>query len=110
MPVLVPLEQSNPDYEFLTSIENVTYLFRVRWNARAAAWYMDLMTEDGTSIRMGMKIVLGAMFGVRSPSALFPAGVFMASDMSQQNLDAGLDDMGTRIQVFFYTLDEVDAL
>lgn len=106
MPQRLPLIPSVPAYQFGTTLDGIQYLFNIRWNTREEAWYMDILKEDETPIRHGIKVTLGSFLGRRSVNPDFPPGVLMAYDTSQENRDAGFDDLGTRVVVFFYTLDE----
>jgi hypothetical protein len=106
----LPLVPAIANYDFATVLGGTTYVFNVYWNARDAAWYLDLLAEDETPIRHGVKILLGSPLGRRSASPLFPAGVLLASDLSGENLDATFDDLGTRVVVYFFTADELAAL
>jgi hypothetical protein len=110
MPQMLPLVPLIPHYRVGTELAGIQYLLDVRWNERDSAWYLSLMAEDETPIRMGMKIVLGTMLGVRSAHPLFPPGAFMASDLSGKGRDATLTDLGTRVVVYFFTNDELNAL
>lgn len=109
MPYRLPLVPSVPSYRVGTTIEDVQYVLDVRWNARAEAWYIDILDEDETPLRMGMKVVLGAILGGRSALATMPRGMFTAYDTSGNEQDATLDDLGTRVVVYYYTEAEVAA-
>ncbi len=108
--VVLPFAPSLPNQRFGTTLDDVQYLFDVRWNERDAAWYFDLLAEDETPIRHGIKIVLGAALGGRVAAAAFPRGVLMAADTTGAGVEPGLDDLGTRVVVYFFTLAELDAL
>jgi len=109
MPQLLPLIPSVPSYRVATTLAGTQYVLDVRWNGRAAAWYMDLLQEDTTPIALGIKIVLGRFIGIRVTDPAFPPGIIMASDLSGAGIDATLDDIGTRVAVYFYTLEEINA-
>jgi hypothetical protein len=110
MPQRVAFEPTTPHYRFGTVIDGVQYIIDARWNGRDGAWYFDLLLSDETIILSGIKIVLGALLGSRSANASAPAGYFFAGDSSGDNRDAGLDDLGHRVFVYFYTDAEMAAL
>lgn len=110
MPQLIPLEAGVPFYQFSTTLDGEDFLFDVRWNTRDAAWYFDISTIDEVPISSGNKIALGASPGGRVASADFPAGLFVMLDTSGTGVDATFDDIGVRVQMFFYTSAEIDAL
>lgn len=110
MAVVLPFDASNPFYEFTTTINGASYRFNVRWNGRDAAWYFDVYEIDDTPIANGIKIVLGCYLGRHTNHTLFRDGVIVAVDVSNSGKDAGIDDLGSRVQVMRLTLDEVLSL
>jgi len=109
MPRLIPLTPSEPFYSFTTTLEDVDYLFDVRWNAIDGAWYFDVSTVSEEPILPGIKIVLGASPGRLCIDPRFPPGAFFVVDTTGQGVDAGFDDIGTRVQLHYYTSAEVAA-
>lgn len=105
----LPLEPNVEHYRFGTTLAGTDYLIDIRWNARDAAWYMDLFTTDEVAIRRGIKIVLGRFIGNRAGNPLFPPGVFIARDSSGLGDEAGLADLGDRVQLYFLTEDDLTA-
>lgn len=110
MALLLPFQPSIPFYTFSTTIENVEYLFNVRWNGRDGAWYFDVSEVDNTPIVSGVKVVLGCFLARATDHALFRDGVLVTVDTSDAGRDAGFDDLGTRVQVMRLSLDEVLSL
>ncbi len=106
----LPLVPSIPSYDFATVLDGVSYVFSVYWNARDDAWYFDLLADDETPIRHGIKIALGSPLGRRSRSPLFPRGLLLAEDLSGEERDAGFDDLGTRVVVYFLPLADLTLL
>jgi hypothetical protein len=114
MALIIPFDSSNPISKFsttlVTSDGNVQFGFRARWNSRDSAWYMDISDDTGTTIASGIKIVLGAYLGRQFEHALFRDGVIVAVDLSGKGIDAGIDDLGTRVQVMQLTTADVLSL
>lgn len=114
MPEALAVQPSIGNYTVDIVLDGRAYTFGMRWNPRdnsdAGAWYMSIYTDDGTPIRTGIKVVLGVALGAGCVDPLFPAGVLTPSDTSNTDVEAGYDDMGTRIGIFYYTLDELRAL
>lgn len=107
---VLPLVPSVPRYDFSTVLDGETFGFTVYWNARDEAWYFDLFAEDETPIRYGVKIVLGSPLGRRTVNPAFPNGIMLAQDLSGEERDAGFDDLGTRVVVYFFTPDDLTEL
>lgn len=100
MPNQLPLVPSVPFYRVSTTLGGSQYVLDVRWNGRDSAWYLDIMDEEADPIAMGLKIVLGAPLGLRSVDPRFPDGALVVA--AGTGGDAGLDDMGERVNVYFY--------
>lgn len=105
----LPIDSDSPNYTMGIVIENIGYTFAVIWNEGrppqlAGAWYFDLLDESGDTenpIASGIKIVLGALLGGNCTDPRFPNGAFFASDISGKNADATINDLGTRVKVYF---------
>jgi hypothetical protein len=108
--IALPLIPSVSHYSFATTIENETYAFTMRWNARDAAWYMDVFTEAGDVLRQGVKVVLGAYLGRASSDGFFNKGVLVARDTSGQGVEAGYNDLGTRVEVVYLSALDIQAM
>lgn len=102
MPSILPFVPNIPNYRVGTTLNDRQYLFDVHWNARESAWYFDVLDDEETTIRAGIKIVLGVALGVRSQDPNFPPGIFIAADLAGQSKEAGFDDLGVRIVVYYF--------
>lgn len=109
MAVDLPFVPSIPFYRMGTTLNGSQYIFDLRWNGRDAGWYMDISEQDETPIVNGIKIVLGCYLGRRCSHTLFRDGVFVAIDTAGTRTDAGIDDLGTRVIVRYFTIEEVVA-
>jgi hypothetical protein len=110
-PVVLPFTPSVAYYTFSTTLADRIYIFDVHWNARDLAWYFDLLDSNSNVIASGVKVVLGAVlarWGVNDP--LIQQGSLVAKDTSKQDREAGFDDLGTRVQVRYYTIYDILAV
>lgn len=107
MPVLIPIEASIPNQTFATAIDGTLYIINARWNGTSGAWYLDLLDEVEDPIWHGRRVTLGVFIGGRSRDARRPVGAFVAVDTTDEGREAGLDDISTRVLVYFYTLAEL---
>lgn len=98
----LPLKPSIPFQKFSMTIDGATFVVNLRWNTRDGAWYFDLLDQGEDPIVSGVKLVLGVALGRHSSDARMPRGAFMASDLLNSGKDATLDDLGTRVLVYFY--------
>lgn len=103
MSVVLPLTSTEPRYEVFTILDEVTYGLNVYWVDRESAWYMDLLTEEGVVIASGLKLMIGAAVGNQYRYLpTWPNGVFVVTDLSNQDRDATLTDLGTRVVVYYH--------
>lgn len=105
--IILPVIPSIPHYTFETVIDDVGYEFEMRWNGRDSAWYMSIFDSDNIVIILNAKVVLGAYIGRRANNNLMYHGAFVAIDTTKQGRDAGLDDLGTRVEIRYYSDDEL---
>lgn len=106
MAVILPIVPGVPFQTFGTTLDGSQYVINARWNGQDGAWFLDLLADDETPIRMGMKLVLGVLIGARSTVDALP-GVFVVRDLSGEHADATLDDLGARVIVYFFGWDEI---
>lgn len=104
----LPIDADSPYYSVGVVIENVPFTFVVRWNERLhiteGGWVFDLLDENGDEdnpIVSGVPIVLGALLGRRCTDPRFPNGAFFASDLSGLGVEATINDLGTRVKLYF---------
>lgn len=108
---VLPFTPSEGNYQFEVSIEDIAYVFDVRWNERDKAWYFDLLEADRTPIAYGLKVTVGSYIGRYSTHALFQRGVIAAIDTSGEYRDPGFDDIGDgqRVEVRYYGVADLIA-
>jgi len=106
MPVFIPFQPSENNYRIIVPLQNVPYIFDVRWNTRDSAWYFDLRHEDETPILCNCKLLLGVRPGHASTDPFFAARVFQVFDTSNQHQDATFDDLGVRVQLLVTDISE----
>lgn len=104
----IPFVPSIGAYEFNATIDDQQYIFDVRWNGHPTSpgWYFDVYEHDKTLMAAGLRIVLGVYIGKTVIHRLFRTGVMIAADTTKQGRDATFDDLGTRVEVRWFPLDE----
>lgn len=103
----IPLLPKYGAYRFGLTIETRPYLFEMRWNSRANAWYMNVREIDLTPIVLGVKLVLGVYLGRRSNHRLFNRGVFVLVDTEQRGREATFDSFGTTVLLKWIPMPEL---
>jgi hypothetical protein len=107
---ILPLIPSVTEYTFDTVLDDLPYFFRVYWNDRDEAWYLDVYDGgDRTPVAYGIKVVLGTNLGRTHDHPLTRQGLLVAIDRSGENRDATFDDLGDRVIVMHVTQAEFGA-
>lgn len=103
----IPLLPKFGAYRFGVTIETRPYLFEMRWNTRAPAWYMNVREVDLKPIVLGVRVVLGAYLGRRSNHRLFSRGVLVAVDTEQRGREATFDSFGSTFVMRWIPIPEL---
>lgn len=109
MPVILPFDSDDANYDFSTTLDGTLYAFDVHWNGRANAWYIAVSDQFGNLIATGIKIVIGVVLGDTCTDPRFPAGALLAFDTANTLQDAGSNDLGTRVIVLYFSAAEIAA-
>jgi hypothetical protein len=107
--LIVPFN-SDPWRAFSTTLGGVEYRFECNYNERNGVWSFDLF--DGNSLELlvaGVPILIGSdllepyALGIGSLYAVDVAAYFAAeeSGVLPQATDAGADDLGERVKVYY---------
>lgn len=107
MPVLLPFVPSIPQYRFRTTILESEYLFQVQYNTLLDLYFLSI--SDTAPIIEGAPIVLGALIGRTSGHKLFQGGCLLARDTTRSGIDPGFADLGDRVQVLYFSRDDMAA-
>ena len=110
MSEVLPVEPSIPNQRVGITLEEINYVFDFRWNDRTERWYMDISEEDETAIRNGISVSLGAILGGRIRDDRFPLGALYAVDLTGEGIEAGLDDLGERVLIYYFTFEELEEI
>ncbi len=106
--VVIPLG-TDPLFDQVTALEGVDYVLRFAFNERDQYWYLDLLDQDGDPIATSLRCVVGWPLLRRSTDGRKPPGILAFEDASGLGRDPGFEDLGTRVQLVYFTKAEVDA-
>jgi hypothetical protein len=98
--VELPIDPTMPDQKFYSQLEGELFNFRVRWNDRAGMWFLSIGDAAGTIVS-GRGVILGASLLRRFTDRRLPKGDLIVIDTSGKNVDAGIDDLGTRVKIIY---------
>ena len=102
---------SNHEYqEAEFQLDGETFRLLSRYNARVDSWFLSLYDSDGNPIHTGRRVTVGNFLFPWLVSESRPGGQLMAVDSQDEDADPGHDDLGTRVDVFYFDADEIVAL
>lgn len=105
---LIPLEAEGSWFGLSVELEGRTFRLDFRWNSRTEQWVIDVFDGGGQAIVQGVRGVINvpllAKYGARDD---LPAGVLMLIDSSGNDEDAGLADLGSRVELYYLPAAEV---
>jgi hypothetical protein len=107
--LVLPTRADAPYYDFEIELEQRSFLFTFRWNARDDAWIFDLATGDGEAILSGRKVTLGMPLLARFRDARLPAGDLLALDTTGQDVEPGLEELGGRVVLLYVEAGDLPA-
>lgn len=80
-----------------TTLENVPFRFRFRWNDRDGTYYMDLLDESENVIRAGVRLVVNFELLKRLVDGGRPPGFFLAFDARSNPQPPAFGQLGDEI-------------
>lgn len=104
--MLLKLPFSNdPAQRFVTQLGERKFVFEAKWNDRSGVWTIDIYDHTTqTALLLGVQLVLGQE--LLEPYNL-GIGRLMVYDEDATGADAGLLDLGDRVNVYWISDDEV---
>ncbi len=98
---------SDPAQKFTSQLGDAKYTIEAKYNDRSGVWTFDLY--DGASQQLmvaSVPMVLGQ--DLLEPYN-FGIGSILCVDANGTGIDAGPDDLGDRVKVYWFSADEVIA-
>lgn len=109
MAVTLPLRSDLPHYSFTVTLDGGTYGFRFWWNYSCSAWVMDLSDSNGDPIVTGVRVKVDWPLFARYADSRLPPGQLIAQDTTGAQQDPGLEDLGSRVVLLYFTAEETGA-
>lgn len=98
---------NDPAQVFTTQLGEAKYAVEAKYNDRSGVWTLDLYdTSTQALIVASLPMVIGQ--DLLEPYN-FGIGSILCVDTSGQGTDAGPDDLGVRVRVYWFSPDEVTA-
>lgn len=117
MPVEIPLRSDLPYFGMQVVLDGTIYQLDFRWNVRATrdidgkqgAWFMQIKDQSQQKIyAAGVKLTCAYPLLDNVADKPFP-GIFLVYDTSGQQLDPGLNDLGDRISLWYWSPTEFSS-
>ena len=92
-------------------LEGVGYRIRLQWNARAATWMLDLLSETGDALATGLALRAGVPLTLHLRHRIgMPPGSFVLIDTSDSLGDPTFDDLGDRVRLIYLTSEDLEEV
>lgn len=88
--IKLPADSSNPNYNFKSDVNGVTYKFSLVFNNRSNKWYITVGTEEGDDILAGIPVLadtplLTAVVAGLPEQILFALNVNIKKESTNEN-------------------------
>lgn len=95
---------SDPAQRFTVQLGRVKYDFYVKFNSRSGVWTVDLAVASTKAMLLkSIPVVLGA--DLLAPYNL-AMGRLIAADTSNRSRDATVEDLGARVKLVWFSVEE----
>lgn len=106
MSTKIPLRSDLPHFDLQAELDGTVYTLELRWNVRDEAWYLDVLDETSETNLWSAKAVVNFPIGSHVPDRQ-PPGALVFVDTSGQNAEAGIHDLGERVQLLYFSAAEL---
>lgn len=103
----IPTRSDIDSYSFTIDLDGKTYGFSFHFNGRMQIWLFSISTENGLPLVESVPVLVNTDVLGRYTSEDLPPGHILFVDKSGANLDPGLDDLGSRVIMFYIDVAEV---
>lgn len=87
-------------YQFDVPLDGTVYGVELRWNERAGRWFYTILTAEGVVVVAGQP-VMNRYPLLRWPDDRLPPGRMFAIAMSDPDIEAGVDELGSRVLLVY---------
>lgn len=104
---LIPTDTELASYRMTVTLDGSDYVLDFEWSQREACWYISVLDQNETPIATGIKIVVEWDLLRLCVHDARPPGKLVAHDTSGQGIDAGFDELGTRVELLYFEAADV---
>jgi len=89
-------------------LDGAFYTFRQRYNERAGAWMLDILTGDGAVLAQGIALRADTPVNLhlRAREGMIQ-GVLLPLDTSGRGRDPGIGELGARVRLIYLSPEDV---
>lgn len=84
-----------------TTLDGVAYIFEFKFNYRLNKWVMNILTTSEEIIVYGILMITNMPLLKNYYHLNIPQGDLFCIDMENENKDAEIDDLGTRVILMY---------
>lgn len=106
----IEILQLSSDHEYQEAefqLDAETFKVVTRYNRRIDSWMLSLYDFEGNPVATGRRITVGNFLFPWLVTSARPGGQFIALDTQDEDADPGHDDLGTRVVLFYFDVDEI---
>lgn len=107
MSLVIETRNDLPHYSFDTTLDGETFTLTFRWNAVDTYWYLSVKDAGGNDILTSRRVVVDWPIGYTFRNRGMPAGALIFVDTQGEQHDPGLEDLGGRVQLYYFTAAEL---
>ena len=108
--LLIPVLKDTAFWTQRTTLEGTDYLLSFAWNEIAEAWFVELLDTDSTPLVGPLKLVANRPLWLRHHYlGTIPPGELFAFDPTNTVDAPDYEELGTAVELFYLTADEVTA-
>ncbi len=104
----LPARTDLQHYDYQTDLEGAVYTLELYWDQRSECWLLSVYDAESNPIVSDRKVLLGSPLLGRGNRPSGPPGTMIAIDTTGANVEAGISDLGDRVQLVY--LDSTEAL
>jgi hypothetical protein len=98
----LPVRSDLPSYDFLVSLQQTTYKFRFKFNARLNRWIMSISDELGDPVLAGVPVLTNLSLLRQYNQEELPPGLIYALDTNGVGDNASVDILfGDQVKLLY---------
>jgi hypothetical protein len=107
----IPIFGRRAAFEYNIVIDSVSYRLAFTWINRHGSWYLDILENDSTPIRTGIRVILGWPLTLRdAANDLLFDGVLILQRTDDKTREPTLEDFGGAVELVLVTDPDIPSV